>query len=56
MAASVVSPGMTKGAVAMLQNDLTAENKQLWTSLGTNWTSPWSVCVRLFSDSIVTVF
>uniref|UniRef100_A0A8C8DIW2 EPS8 signaling adaptor L1a n=1 Tax=Oryzias sinensis TaxID=183150 RepID=A0A8C8DIW2_9TELE len=43
MAASVVSPGMTKGAVAMLQNDLTAENKQLWTSLGTNWTSPWSV-------------
>ncbi|XP_011476610.1 epidermal growth factor receptor kinase substrate 8-like protein 1 isoform X1 [Oryzias latipes] len=53
MAASVVSPGMTKGAVAMLQNDLTAENKQLWTSLGTNWTSP---CSDISASTYAPVF
>ncbi|XP_024127109.1 epidermal growth factor receptor kinase substrate 8-like protein 1a [Oryzias melastigma] len=42
LAESVASPGMTKGAVAMLQNNLTGESKELWTSLGTNWTSPCS--------------
>ncbi|XP_040013250.1 epidermal growth factor receptor kinase substrate 8-like protein 1a isoform X2 [Xiphias gladius] len=39
---SVVSPAMTRGAVSLLQEHLTKEEKELWTSLGPNWTSPCS--------------
>ncbi|XP_059204577.1 epidermal growth factor receptor kinase substrate 8-like protein 1a [Centropristis striata] len=42
LAASVVSPALTSGAVSLLQENLTAEEKELWTSLGPNWTSPCS--------------
>ncbi|XP_061568307.1 epidermal growth factor receptor kinase substrate 8-like protein 1a isoform X2 [Cololabis saira] len=42
LGASVVSPAMTSGAVSLLQEHLTDEEKTLWTSLGTNWTSPCS--------------
>ncbi|XP_040917775.1 epidermal growth factor receptor kinase substrate 8-like protein 1a [Toxotes jaculatrix] len=41
-AMSVVSPAMTSGAVSLLQEHLTEEEKELWTSLGSNWTSPCS--------------
>ncbi|XP_047428765.1 epidermal growth factor receptor kinase substrate 8-like protein 1a [Mugil cephalus] len=43
LCASVVSPAMTSGAVSLLQEHLTEEEKELWTSLGTNWTSPCSL-------------
>ncbi|KAK5856465.1 hypothetical protein PBY51_008057 [Eleginops maclovinus] len=42
LGASVVSPAMTSGAVSLLQNHLTEEDTELWTSLGPNWTSPCS--------------
>lgn len=45
LGASVVSPAMTTGAVSLLQEHLTKEEKGLWTSLGPNWTLPWSVCL-----------
>ncbi|XP_034046957.1 epidermal growth factor receptor kinase substrate 8-like protein 1a isoform X2 [Thalassophryne amazonica] len=40
--ASVVSPAMTSGAVSLLQDHLTDQEKLLWTSLGPNWTLPSS--------------
>ncbi|KAI1884718.1 hypothetical protein AGOR_G00229300 [Albula goreensis] len=36
--ADVSSPALTSGAVTLLQDNLTEEEKQLWTSLGQNWT------------------
>ncbi|XP_077413932.1 epidermal growth factor receptor kinase substrate 8-like protein 1 [Vanacampus margaritifer] len=39
---SVVSPAMTNGAVSLLQEHLTADEKELWTELGPNWTTPCS--------------
>uniref|UniRef100_A0A3Q1F126 EPS8 signaling adaptor L1a n=1 Tax=Acanthochromis polyacanthus TaxID=80966 RepID=A0A3Q1F126_9TELE len=42
LGASVLSPAMTSGAVLLLQEHLTEEEKQLWASLGTNWTTPSS--------------
>lgn len=39
LAASVVSPALTSGAVSLLQEHLTAEEQELWTSLGQNWCS-----------------
>ncbi|XP_037111841.1 epidermal growth factor receptor kinase substrate 8-like protein 1 [Syngnathus acus] len=39
---SVVSPALTTGAISLLQEHLTAEEKRLWTELGPNWTSPCS--------------
>lgn len=42
LGATVVSPAMTSGAVSLLQEHLTEEEKGLWTSLGPNWTSPCS--------------
>ncbi|XP_022612535.1 epidermal growth factor receptor kinase substrate 8-like protein 1 [Seriola dumerili] len=39
---SVVSPAMTSGAVSLLQEHLTEEEKELWISLGPNWTSTCS--------------
>ncbi len=43
LGASVVSPAMTSGAVSLLQEHLTEEERELWTSLGSNWILPWSV-------------
>lgn len=42
LGASVVSPAMTSGAVSLLQEHLTKEERELWTSLGPNWISPCS--------------
>ncbi|KAL3987283.1 serpin B [Sarotherodon galilaeus] len=42
LAASIISPALTSGAVKLLQEHLTLEENELWTSLGTNWTSPCS--------------
>ncbi|XP_042361829.1 epidermal growth factor receptor kinase substrate 8-like protein 1a [Plectropomus leopardus] len=42
LGASVLSPAMTSGAVSLLQEHLTKEERELWTSLGPNWTSPRS--------------
>ncbi|KAG7256211.1 hypothetical protein CRUP_010279 [Coryphaenoides rupestris] len=42
LGASVVSPALTNGAVSLLQEHLTQEEKSLWTTLGHNWTSPSS--------------
>ncbi|XP_054891259.1 epidermal growth factor receptor kinase substrate 8-like protein 1a [Poeciliopsis prolifica] len=39
LAASVKSPCMTRGAVSLLQEHLTGEEKELWKLLGPNWTS-----------------
>ncbi|XP_008312475.1 epidermal growth factor receptor kinase substrate 8-like protein 1 isoform X2 [Cynoglossus semilaevis] len=38
MGASVSSPAMTDSAVSLLQDNLNLEERQLWTSLGPNWT------------------
>lgn len=46
--ASVVSPAMTSGAVSLLQEHLTEQEKELWTSLGPNWTSSRSVCLCMY--------
>ncbi|KAJ8364246.1 hypothetical protein SKAU_G00130770 [Synaphobranchus kaupii] len=42
LAASVSSPAMTSGAVSLLHDNLSEEERQLWTALGTNWTLPRS--------------
>uniref|UniRef100_A0A3B4FNG7 EPS8 like 1 n=1 Tax=Pundamilia nyererei TaxID=303518 RepID=A0A3B4FNG7_9CICH len=42
LAASIISPALTNGAVKLLQEHLTLEENELWTSLGTSWTSPSS--------------
>ncbi|XP_070779374.1 epidermal growth factor receptor kinase substrate 8-like protein 1a [Enoplosus armatus] len=42
LGASVVGPAMTSGAVSLLQEHLTEEEKELWTSLGPYWISPCS--------------
>lgn len=47
LGASVASPAMTTGAVTLLQEHLTWEEKELWKSLGHTWTLPWSVCRRV---------
>uniref|UniRef100_A0A667Y6U7 EPS8 signaling adaptor L1a n=1 Tax=Myripristis murdjan TaxID=586833 RepID=A0A667Y6U7_9TELE len=39
LGATVASPALTCGAVSLLQEHLTGEEKELWTSLGANWTS-----------------
>ncbi|XP_042248104.1 epidermal growth factor receptor kinase substrate 8-like protein 1a [Thunnus maccoyii] len=39
LGATVVSPALTTGAVSLLQEHLTEEEKELWASLGPNWTS-----------------
>ncbi|KAJ0060194.1 hypothetical protein NL108_004055, partial [Boleophthalmus pectinirostris] len=38
MGASVTSPALTTSAVTLLQDTLNEEERQLWTSLGPNWT------------------
>ncbi|XP_023805254.1 epidermal growth factor receptor kinase substrate 8-like protein 1 isoform X1 [Oryzias latipes] len=42
MGAAVSSPAMTNSAISLLQETLNEEEKQLWTSLGPNWTHPRS--------------
>nr|XP_040032798.1 epidermal growth factor receptor kinase substrate 8-like protein 1 isoform X2 [Gasterosteus aculeatus aculeatus]XP_040032800.1 epidermal growth factor receptor kinase substrate 8-like protein 1 isoform X2 [Gasterosteus aculeatus aculeatus] len=42
LGASVSSPAMTSSAVYLLQDNLSEEERQLWTSLGPNWTLPRS--------------
>uniref|UniRef100_A0A4W6D8J6 EPS8 signaling adaptor L1b n=1 Tax=Lates calcarifer TaxID=8187 RepID=A0A4W6D8J6_LATCA len=42
LGASVSSPALTESAVSLLQDNLTEEERQLWTSLGPNWTHPRS--------------
>ncbi|XP_019117419.2 epidermal growth factor receptor kinase substrate 8-like protein 1 [Larimichthys crocea] len=42
LGASVSSPALTNSAVTLLQDNLNEEEKQLWTSLGPNWTLPRS--------------
>ncbi|KAM8890615.1 epidermal growth factor receptor kinase substrate 8-like protein 1 isoform 1-T4 [Synchiropus picturatus] len=42
LGASVSSPAMTSSAVTLLQDNLTEAERQLWTSLGPNWTQPRS--------------
>ncbi|XP_052400673.1 epidermal growth factor receptor kinase substrate 8-like protein 1 isoform X2 [Carassius gibelio] len=38
LAATVSSPAMTSGAISLLQQNLSEQEKQLWNSLGSNWT------------------
>uniref|UniRef100_A0A8C1PWB6 Epidermal growth factor receptor kinase substrate 8-like protein 1 n=1 Tax=Cyprinus carpio TaxID=7962 RepID=A0A8C1PWB6_CYPCA len=40
LAATVSSPAMTSGAISLLQQNLNEQEKQLWNSLGSNWTMP----------------
>ncbi|KAM3598000.1 uncharacterized protein V6R79_012264 [Siganus canaliculatus] len=42
LAESVISPALTSGAVSLLNEHLTEEEKELWTSLGPSWTSSCS--------------
>ncbi|XP_056285395.1 epidermal growth factor receptor kinase substrate 8-like protein 1 isoform X2 [Pseudoliparis swirei] len=42
LGASVVSPALTGSAVYLLQDHLSEDERQLWTSLGPNWTLPCS--------------
>ncbi|KAM4525466.1 epidermal growth factor receptor kinase substrate 8-like protein 1 isoform 2-T3 [Odontesthes bonariensis] len=42
LGASVSSPALTDSAVSLLRDNLSEEEKQLWTSLGPNWTLPCS--------------
>ncbi|KAG1967637.1 epidermal growth factor receptor kinase substrate 8-like protein 1a isoform X1 [Pimephales promelas] len=42
MAATVSSPALTSGAISLLQQNLNEQEKQLWMSLGPNWTLPFS--------------
>lgn len=43
LGASVSSPAMTNSAITLLQDTLSEEERQLWASLGLNWTLPRSV-------------
>ncbi|XP_042363832.1 epidermal growth factor receptor kinase substrate 8-like protein 1 [Plectropomus leopardus] len=40
LGASVSSPALSTSAVSLLQDNLSEEERQLWTSLGPNWTLP----------------
>ncbi|KAM8836991.1 LOW QUALITY PROTEIN: epidermal growth factor receptor kinase substrate 8-like protein 1 [Spinachia spinachia] len=42
LGASVSSPALTNSAVYLLHDNLSEEERQLWTSLGPNWTLPRS--------------
>jgi len=50
MAATVSSPALTSGAISLLQQNLNEQEKQLWMSLGPNWTQPLSVTKLLNSN------
>lgn len=43
LGASVSSPALTTSAVSLLQDSLSEQERQLWVSLGPNWTLPRSV-------------
>lgn len=49
LTASIISPALTNGAVKLLQEHLTLEENELWTSLGTSWTSPRSLCMWMLA-------
>lgn len=51
LGATVSSPALTNAAVTLLQDSLYEEERQLWTSLGPNWTLPRSVTIT-GSDSV----
>nr|XP_009297556.1 eps8-like1 isoform X1 [Danio rerio]XP_009297557.1 eps8-like1 isoform X1 [Danio rerio]XP_021326188.1 eps8-like1 isoform X1 [Danio rerio] len=42
LASSISSPALTSGAISLLQHNLNEQEKTLWTSLGPNWTLPYS--------------
>ncbi|XP_035386252.1 epidermal growth factor receptor kinase substrate 8-like protein 1a isoform X1 [Electrophorus electricus] len=42
LGAGVSSPALSSGAVSLLQQNLTRAEKELWSSLGPNWTEPQS--------------
>ncbi|XP_029954165.1 epidermal growth factor receptor kinase substrate 8-like protein 1 isoform X1 [Salarias fasciatus] len=42
LGASVSSPAMTTSAISLLQDNLSEQERELWTSLGPNWTHPLS--------------
>lgn len=58
MGASVTSPALTSAAVVLLQDNLTEEERQLWTSLGPNWSLPRSdyVTRSVFSAILNNIF
>lgn len=58
MGGSVSSPALTNAAVTLLQDNLSEEERQLWTSLGPNWTLPRLdfVTRSVFSAGINNIF
>lgn len=52
------SPALTNAAVTLLQDNLSEEERQLWTSLGPNWTLPRLdfVTRSVFSAAINNIF
>ncbi|CDQ71077.1 unnamed protein product [Oncorhynchus mykiss] len=42
LGASVISPALTNSAISLLQDNLTEEERQIWTALGPHWTLPHS--------------
>lgn len=49
LGASVSSPALTTSAIYLLQDSLNEQERQLWTSLGPNWTLPRSVPTNIAS-------
>ncbi|XP_069011960.1 epidermal growth factor receptor kinase substrate 8-like protein 1 isoform X3 [Embiotoca jacksoni] len=56
LGASVSSPALTSSAVSLLQDNLNEEERQLWTSLGPNWTLPRSQLRGLRDPPYTPVF
>lgn len=55
LGASVSSPSLTDSAVSLLRDNLSEEERQLWTSLGPNWTLPGWVHLYLCVSSCPSV-
>lgn len=56
LGAAVISPALTSGAVSLMQENLTEEEREVWTSLGPNWTShcsQLSEAVPLYTPSFL---
>lgn len=51
LGASVSSPALTNSAVSLLRDNLNEQERQLWTSLGPNWTFPRSVLFPILLSS-----
>lgn len=59
LGASVSSPAMTNSAITLLQDTLSEEERQLWASLGLNWTLPRFVettAGTFLEKSIISIF